>query len=198
MGLFLHVFACRNHRELQRASVSQERTSSWGTYIRVKCQLQRAASICHTISRLRGECQGTSVARSPCLSRNGSGRKVSLRSVCILNAVQPLLLEDTEEIESVGEGETPTIRAKGKTKKNTPHTHSQKREKSPSCGPVVLHKSGMCLWMGMAHNSRQADIKSVCVETCPRTVMDYLALIPSQPGLAWLSPPTPTVWNVTR
>ncbi|RXN30639.1 hypothetical protein ROHU_017545 [Labeo rohita] len=66
----------------------------------------------------------------------------------LIMLVQPLLVEDTEEIECGGEG--------------------------------------MCLWMGMAHNSRQADIKSVCAETCPRTVMDYLALIPlpARPGLA--------------
>lgn len=44
----------------------------------------------------------------------------------LLNAVQPLLVEDTEEIESVGEGETPTIGAKGE--KKIPHTHERKKK----------------------------------------------------------------------
>lgn len=87
---------------------------------------------------------------------------------------------------SVGEGETSS---EPKEKKNSLSLTKERKysgSKFPSCGPVVLHKSGMCLWMGMAHNSRQADIKSVCAETCPRTVMDYLALIPlpARPGLA--------------
>lgn len=121
------VETTESYTEPQYLCSSQERTSSWGTHLRVKCQLQCAASICHKTSCLRSECQGTSVARSPCLShRNGSGWKASLRSVCILNAVQPLLLEDTEEFESVGEGETPTIRAKGK---KTSHSLTLKREK---------------------------------------------------------------------
>lgn len=55
----------------------------------------------------------------------------------LLKAVQPFLVEDTEETESVGEGETPTIRAKGE-KKKTPHTHSQKRENTVGPNPPAV------------------------------------------------------------